>query len=160
MIYYIVKRQIFTIFLSMSHLSSVSFPERIGDYIGGQKGDFQVYELNKGKNLVFEPKKKNFKRSFIVFLKSSSYHFDLVYNEMYTNKDIEIKRGKECSSFVLLKETKKFQLFECPQSLFFVNKAGHPVKVNGLIIKDTSYLSKGPPLFINNKMVYYRGRFL
>lgn len=160
MIYYIITGHIFTIFLSMSHLTSVSFPSKVHDYVGGQEGDFKIYELNKGKSLVFEPKRKGFSRNFISFLKEDKYHFNLQYSEEFSNKDIEIKKAKACSYFTLLKETPEYQLFECPKSLYFVNKLKRPVKVNELTIKNKSYLSKGPPIYLDKKMIYYQGRAL
>lgn len=160
MIYYIIKGHIFTIFLSMAHLTSVGFPEKVSDYVGGQEGDFKIYELNKGKSLVFEPKRKGFSRNFITFLKDSKYHFNIAYDESLSNKDVEIKEAQTCSYFTLLKETSDYQLFECPKSLFFVNKTKKPVRVNELTIKDKSYLSKGPPIFLGEKIIYYQGRIL
>lgn len=160
MIYYIIKGHIFTIFLSMAHLTSVGFPGKLNDYVGGQEGDFKIYELNKRKSLVFEPKRKGFSRNFITFLKDSKYHFNISYNEEFSNKDIEIREAKTCSYFTLLKETGDYQLFECPQSLFFVNKSKYPVKINELTIKNKSYLSKGPPIYLNGKIIYYQGRAL
>ena len=160
MIYYIVKGHIFTVFLSMLHLTSVSFPQKITGYVGGQKGDFQIHEMNKAQSLVFEPKNKGFKRNLVAFSKNARYHFNLSYNEQHSNQDIELRQAKPCTHFKLLRETKAFQLFECPKSLFFINKRAVPVNVNGIFIRDKGYLSKGPPLFLNHKMIYYQGRFL
>jgi len=160
MIYYIITGHIFTIFLSMSHLTSVNFPHKVQDYVGGQEGDFKIYELNKGKSLVYEPKQKGFSRNFITFLKEEKYHFNLKYSEKFSNKDVEIRKAERCTYFTLLKETKEYQLFECPKSLFFVNKTKRPVKVNELTVKAKSYLSKGPPIYLDGKMIYYQGRAL
>lgn len=160
MIYYIIKGHIFTLFLSMAHLTSVNFPSKIMDYVGGQEGDFKIYELNKGQSLVYEPKRKEISKNFIVFLKEDKFHYNITYDENYSNKDITIRQAKACSSFTLLKETKDYQLFECPQSLYFINKTKAPVKINDLIIKDKSYLSKGPPIYLNGKMIYYQGQLL
>ena len=106
MIYYIFKAQIFTIFLSMGHLTAITFPDKINDYVGGQEGDFKIYELNKGKSLVVESKRKGFSRNFITFLKNGKYHFNVTYNESLSNKDVEIKEAKSCSYLSLIKETK------------------------------------------------------
>lgn len=160
MIYYIITGHIFTIFLSMSHLTSVNFPKKVQDYVGGQEGDFKIYELNKGKSLVYEPKQKGFSQNFITFLKDDKYHFNLKYSEKFSNKDVEIRVAQKCTYFTLLKETKEYQLFECPKSLFFVSKSKKPVKVNELTIKTKSYLSKGPPIYLDGKMIYYQGRAL
>lgn len=160
MIYYIIKGHIFTVFLSMSHLTSINFESKIQDYVGGQIEDFKIYELNKGKSLVFEPKKKGFNRNFITFFKDIKYHYNLKYDEKLSNKDIVIKAAKPCSYFSLIKETNTYQLFECPQSLFFINKKKTPLRVNELTIKGKSYLSKGPPLFLNGELIYYQGRAL
>ena len=158
MIYYIMKGHVFTIFLSLLHLTSVSFPSKVTDYVGGQEADFKIYELNKGKSLVFEPKRKGINRNFIAFLRDEKFHFNVGYDEEISNKDIEIRSGATCSYFTLIKETDTFQLFECPKSLFFVNKAKIPAKVNDLIVTDKSYLSKGPPIYLSGKMIYYHGR--
>lgn len=160
MIYYIIKGHIFTIFLSLAHLTSVNFPAKVNDYVGGQEGDFKIYEMNKGKSLVFEPKRKGIDRNFITFLKDSKFHFNVSYNEDISNKDIEIVEAQTCTYFTLLKETPDYQLFECPKSLFFINKRKNPVKINELTIKDKSYLSKGPPIILNDQMIYYQGRTL
>lgn len=160
MIYYIIKGHIFTVFLSMAHLTSMSFPSKVNDYVGGQEGDFKVYELNKRQSLVFEPKRKGFSRNFISFLKDDKYHFNISYNEEFSNKDIEIREAQTCTYFTLLKETKEYQLFECPKSLFFVNKTKFPVKINELTVTSKSYLSKGPPIYLNDKIIYYQGRSL
>lgn len=159
-IYYIITGHIFTLFLSTAHLTSVNFPDKITDYVGGQEGDFKIYELNKNRSLVYEPKRKGFSRNFITFLRDSKYHYNISYNEEYSNKDITIQEAKTCTYFTLLKETKTYQLFECPKSLFFINKSKTPVKVNELIIKDRAYLSKGPPIYLENKIIYYQGRIL
>ena len=160
MIYYIIKGHIFTVFLSMAHLTSLSFPSKVNDYVGGQEGDFKVYELNKRQSLVFEPKRKGFSRNFISFLKDDKFHFNISYNEEFSNKDIEIREAQTCTYFTLLKETKEYQLFECPKSLYFVNKTKFPVKINELTVTSKSYLSKGPPIYLNEKIIYYQGRSL
>jgi hypothetical protein len=160
MIYYIMTGHIFTIFLSMSHLTSINFESKVQDYVGGQIEDFKIYELNKGKSLVLEAKKKDFSRNFITFLKDKKYHYNLKYNEKFSNKDVVIKNARPCSYFSLIKETSDFQLFECPKSLFFINKRKSAIRVNELIVKSKSYLSKGPPLYINNELIYYQGRTL
>lgn len=160
MIYYIITGHIFTVFLSMSHLTSMNFPSKVQDYVGGQEEDFKIYELNKGKSLVFEPKHKGFNRNFITFLKNEKYHFNLKYSEKFSNKDVEIQKAEKCTYFTLLKETVEYQLFECPKSLFFVNKSQSPAQVNEITIKAKSYLSKGPPIYLNGKIIYYQGRAL
>jgi len=160
MIYYIIKGHIFTIFLSMAHLTSVNFHSKVTDYVGGQKGDFKIYELNKGRSLVFEPKKKSFSRNFIAFMKSEKFHFNLSYSDEFSNKDVVIKEAKACTYFTLLKETKEYQLFECPMSLYFINKLESVVKVNELTVKKKVYLSKGPPIYLGEKLIYYQGRIL
>lgn len=159
MIYYIVKGQIFTVFLSLAHLTSINFPSKVSDYVGGHEGDFKIYELNKNRSLVYEPKKKGFNRNFITFLKDTKYHFNIKYDEKYSNKDITIKDAQVCSSFTLLKETKQYQLFECPKSLFFINKQKAPALINDQLVNEKAYLSKGPPIFLNGVMIYYQGRF-
>lgn len=160
MIYYVFKQQIFTVFLSLAHLTAITFPERINDYVGGQEGDFKVYELNKNKSLVLESKRKGFSRNFITFLKRDKFHFNVSYNESMANKDIEIKTAQKCSYFSLLKENKSYQLFECPKSLFIVNKIGRPIRINELTVTGKQYLSKGPPIYLDGKLIYYQGRAL
>lgn len=156
--YFIFKEQIFTIFLSMSHLTAITFPDRINDYVGGTKEDFQIYELNKKRSLVYEAKNKSVKRNFIVFLKDEKYHYNIKYSEDFSNKDIVIKEAKKCSLFSLLKETKTYKLFECPKSLFFINKVKRRVNINEKVIEDKAFLSKGPPIYLDNKLIYYKGR--
>lgn len=160
MIYYIFKAQIFTLFLSINHFSAISFPSKIYDYVGGNLSDFKVYELNKKKSLVFETKSKFDRKNFLTFLKEDKYHFNLIYNEVLSNKDIEIHAAEKCVLFSLLKETKHYKLFECPKSLYFVNLKARPVRVNEMTIDRNSYLSKGPPVFLNGRMIYYQGRAL
>ena len=144
----------------MAHLTAITFPEKINDYVGGQEGDFKIYELNKGKSLVLESKRKGFSRNFITFLKKGKFHFNVTYSETLSNKDVEIKEAKSCSYLSLLKETKVYQLFECPKSLLFVNKTHQAVKVNELIVKEKSYISKGPPVSLGEKLIYLNGRAL
>lgn len=160
MIYYIFKEQIFTIFLSLSHLTAVTFPSKVHDYVGGTKADFQIYELNSKKSLVYEPKNKEINRNFIVFLKNDKYHYNLRYSEQLSNKDVEIREAKECSLFNLIKETKQFKLFECPKSLYFINKSKKGVKINEEVVENHKFLSKGPPIYLNDKLIYYKGRAL
>jgi hypothetical protein len=160
MIYYIFKEQIFTIFLSMAHLTAVTFPSAVGDYVGGQEGDFKIYELNKNKSLVFESKRKGFSRNFITFLKRDKYHFNITYSDKHASKDVEIKPAKKCSYFGLIKETKDFKLFVCPRSLFIISKKKRGILINGLMVMDKKYLSKGPPIFLNDELIYKEGRAL
>ena len=155
--YYIFKDQIFTIFLSLAHLSAVSFETKINDYVGGEIGDFKIYELNKGKSLVYEAKRDSINKNFIVFSKGGKYHFNLKTQSGMSDKDIEIKEARECELFNLFFETAEFKLFECPRSLFIMNKKKDPLKVNEFIVSDKKFISKGPPLWINGKLVYYKG---
>jgi len=62
--------------------------------------------------------------------------------------------------FSLIKETMDYQLFECPMSLFFVNKTKRVIKLNELVVKDKSYISKGPPVYVDDKLIYLNGRAL
>ncbi len=160
MIYYIMPGHIFTIFLSLAHMTSITFPSKIGDYAGGQKKDFIIHQLNKNKTLVFETKGEDFRRNFIAFGHKTKYHFNLVSNQTRSDKDIEIRKGVPCHAFVLIKETADYRLFECPRSLFFVNKKSTPVKVGDLMITKENYLSKGPPVFVDGKLIYYQGTLL
>ena len=159
MIYYILPGHIFTIFLSLAHMTSVTFPAKVSDYAGGRKGDFIIYGLNKDKTLAFETKGVNFKHNFIAFAGGTKYHFNLAYDQEKSNKDIEIRKGVPCQALVLLKETKSYRLFECPQSLFLVNKKTTPVKINDMMVSKKSYLSKGPPVFLDGRLIYYQGVF-
>jgi len=156
MIYYIFRQQIFTIFLSITHLTAITFPDKIIDYVGGQEGDYKVYELNKGRSLVYEPKRKDIDRNFILFQKDGKYHFNIKYSETFSNKDIEVRDAKTCNLFELIEDKKEYQLFECPKSILFVNKSKKPVQINELIVSDRAYLSKGPPIYLQGKMIYYR----
>ena len=160
MIYYIFKHQIFTIFLSLSHLTALSFESAVQDYVGGETGEFKVYELNKGKSLVFEPSAKGFNRNFITFLKDKKYYFNLTYHETLSDKDVEIRDGEACNAFSLIRETKDYQLFNCPKSLYFVNKKTSPVKVGDQTVVDKSYISKGPPVYVDGELIYFHGREL
>ena len=158
MVYYIIPGQIFTVFLSLAHLTIINFPQKLEDYAGGQKGDYLVYELNKGKGLVFESKTRGFNKNFITFAGGIKYHFNLVYNKKYSVRDIELRQGEPCSYFKLHKETRSYQLFSCPKSLFFINKEKKSVSVNNIVIRDKGYISKGPPVFLNGKIIYFPGK--
>ena len=160
MIYYVFKDQIFTVFLSLAHLSIITFPNKVYDYVGGEARDFKIYELNKARSLVFEPKRADINKNFIVFEKAGKYHFNLKYDAEKSNMDIEIKEAKKCKLFSLLKETKEFKLFECPKSLLVLNTSKKDLKVNNLVIKKRKYLSKGPPIWINEKLIYFKGQTL
>jgi hypothetical protein len=160
MIYYIFKEQIFTVFLSMAHLTAMTFPAKVFDYVGGQEGDFKIYELNKKRSLVFEPKRKDVDRNFIVFEKEGKYHFNIKYDEAYSNKDIEVRKAKSCSLYSVITESKDYQLFECPKSLLVVNKSRSKLKVNESFVDKKKFISKGPPVWINGKLIYYKGRIL
>jgi hypothetical protein len=160
MIYYIFKEQIFTVFLSLTHLTAMTFPDRIHDYVGGQEQDFKIYELNKKRSLVFEPKRTAVDRNFIVFGKNIKHHFNIKYDEKLSNKDIEIRTASSCSLYTLIKETTHYQLFECPKSLLIVNKKRSKLKVNEAFVDKKKFISKGPPVWIDSKLRFYRGRAL
>jgi len=155
--YFIFKEQIFTVFLSASHLTAITFPSRVHDYVGGTEGDFKIYELNKKRSLVIEPKRKDINRNFIVFNQKGKYHFNIKYDDLNSNKDIEIKEAKKCNIYTLIKSMPSFQLFDCPKSILFVNKLNKSQTVNGSEIQHKMYLSKGPPVYLNGKMIYYKG---
>ena len=157
MTYYIFKDQIFTIFLSIAHLTAVSFEHKIQDYVGGEIGDFKIYELNKGKSLVYEAKKNSISKNFIAFTKGGKFHFNLKTDPLMSDKDIEIKEARKCELFNLMADNETFKLFECPRSLFVVNKKKNDLKVNELTIKDREFISKGPPVWIDGKLIYYKG---
>jgi hypothetical protein len=136
----------------------MTFPEKIHDYVGGEIGDFKIYELNKGRSLVYEPKRTSVNKNFIVFQKSGKYHFNLKVSGSDSDKDVEIRNAKRCKLFSLLIETKVFKLFECPKSLMIQNKTKVALKVNEYWIENSKFVSKGPPLRINGEIVYYQGR--
>lgn len=158
--YFIFKEQIFTVYLSLSHLTAITYPDRVHDYVGGTEGDFKIYELNKKRSLVFEPKRKDIDRNFIVFNQKGKYHFNIKYDEKLSNKDIEVQNATKCNLYTLLKSTDSYQLFECPKSILFVNKLKNAQLVNTLQIANKKYLSKGPPIYLNGKMIYYKGELL
>ena len=160
MIYYIFRDQIFTMFLSMAHLSAITFPDKIYDYVGGEVADFKIYELNKGKSLVYEVKRKGINKNFIVFEKTGKYHFNIKYDENLANKDIVIRPARPCKLFSLIKETKIYKLFECPKSLYIQNNSKLKLKVNEEYISNNKFVSKGPPIWINNELIYLKGRLL
>ncbi|MGB0454608.1 MAG: hypothetical protein ACPGJV_12945 [Bacteriovoracaceae bacterium] len=160
MIYYIFKTQIFTIFLSFNHLTLITFPGFIHDYVGGQAGDFNILLRNKNKTLVYETKRNNFSRNFAVFLKDDRFHFNLKYSNSFSNKDITIKKAEKCSSFKLLISKPNYQILECPRSLYFINKSSVPIKVNEETVVSKLFISKGPPVYVNNTLVYREGRVL
>lgn len=160
MIFYVFKEQIFTVFLSMAHLTAMTFPSKIYDYVGGQKGDFQVYELNKKQSLVFDPKRKDVDRNFIVFSQKGKFHFNIKYKEEDADKDVDIRLAQKCSLYSSIKDTRKFQLFECPRSLLVVNKSKTKIKVNEFYVEKKKYISKGPPVWINGDLVYSKGKVL
>ena len=159
MIWYIIKGQIFTVFLSAGSITSVTFPGKVDDYIGGKKGDFKIYRLGGGKTLVFRPLRKNIDRNFVAFVKGTKYHFNLKTRDTF-HKDITIAKGRGCSDLRLLKSTPKWKLFECPRSLFFVNRTPHPVGLNETVVTDRAHISKGPPVFLDGKLIYDKGRAL
>ena len=101
-----------------------------------------------------------FKRNFIVFLKNQQFHFNLVYSDKKKNQSVTLKEAKPCFRLTLLKETKDYQLFDCPKSLFVINKQKGPIDIDGILIKDRAYLSKGPTLYWGKKAIYERGRAL
>lgn len=158
--YFIFKEQIFTIFLSLNHLTAITFPDRIMDYVGGTEGDFKIYELNKKRSLVFEPKRKDFSRNFIVFSQKGKFHYNIKYDEILSNKDIEIEEAKECGLYSLIKNTNEYQLLECPKSILFVNKTKKYKLVNDFQVESKKFLSKGPPIYLDGKIIYYKGKAL
>ena len=160
MTYYIISGHIITIFLSMSHLTVVTFPEKIFDYVGGSLANFKVHELNKSKTLVFETQGKKFTTNFVAFGKKDKYHLNFVYDEKRSARDITLAQGAKCTYFTLLKDTPSYRLFECPRSLFIINKQKKPLKINDLKISKNGYLSKGPPVVIEGIKVYERGILL
>ena len=158
MIWYIVKGQIFTVFLSASHISAVTFPGKVEDYVGGKKGEFKIYQLGNGKTLIFEPRSK-IDRNFIAFAKGKKYHFNLKTHHP-SHKDITLASGVCCSNLRPLHQKKKWQLFECPKSLYLFNKGARPIQVNENTVTDKICLSKGPPIFVDGKLIYDQGRAL
>ena len=157
MIYYIFAGQIFNIFLSMSHLTVVSFNDKITDFAGLQQGEVKIYSLDKHKSLVFESKKSNFNGNFIVFLKNKKYYINFISAEKIGDKSVEIKEAKKCSALKLIKETAEYKLFECPRSILFINKLQIPVKINDLVVSLRKWLSKGPSIILNGKTIYSNG---
>ena len=141
----------------MAHLTAITFPERITDYVGGTEGDFKIYELNKRRSLVFEPKRKEIDCNFILFEKDAKYYFNIKYSDELASQDIEIKYAEACNLYSLITDKKEYQLFECPKSILFVNKTKSKVRVNGQDFLDRAFLSKGPPIFLNEKLIYHKG---
>ena len=159
MIWHIVGSQIFTVFLSLGHITAVTFPGKVDDYAGADKGDVKIYELDGGKTLVFEPLRK-IDRNFVAFVKGKKFHFNLKLMPSLSHKDITLTHGKSCSELRLIVETRTWQLFECPRSLYFVNKTPRPVRINEMSVTHKAIISKGPPIFLNGKMIWNRGRAL
>jgi len=45
-------------------------------------------------------------------------------------------------------------------SLLIVNKSNIKLKVNDFYLDKKKFISKGPPIWIDEKLVYYKGRAL
>ena len=160
MIWHIVQGRVFTLFLSLGHITAVTFPGKVEDYAGGRRLDLKIHQLDGGKTLVFEPLRKSVDRNFIAFVKGKKYHFNLKIRPALSHKDITLAQGRPCSELRSIKDTPRWQLFECPRSLYFVNKTPSPIRLNELTVTDKAFISKGPPVLLDGKIIHHHGRAL
>lgn len=158
--YYIFKDQIFTLFLSSAHLTSLGLDSKVVDYVGAKKSEVIIHELNKKRNLIFETKKSEFKSNFIIFLRDKKYHLNLIGSNDLSTPDVQIRTAKSCQNLKKITETKNYSLYQCPRSLLFINKKKISVNVSGNWISNKAFISKGPPVILNKKVIYFRGNLI
>jgi hypothetical protein len=143
------------IFLSLNQVTAIHFENDIDRYIyGGRSDDINMEVLADNKTLILKPKIKDIKANLLVFTKSANFNFHFKMAQSNPHELVTIMPAKKDSSYKLIKSESTFDLLEGDHSLLFKNKTKIPIKVNDSDIATFDYLSKGPPLFINQRQIY------
>ena len=147
MTFYILLNQITTMFLSMNLLTTLTFDSEIQSYLyGGAKEEMFFQVTNNFKTLAMKPKMEGGLSNLLVITKKSKYYFDLKIEKSNTHQFIEVFDGRMTHSLTKKVENKDYEILEGDRSILLVNKKDRPVTVNGIVVKNKEYFSKGVPI--------------
>jgi hypothetical protein len=89
--------------------------------------------------------------------KNSTFYINFKHNEALSQKLISINYAKESRSYSVITDNKRFKILDTRNSLLFINKSDKPLIVNEQVVNNRKFISKGPPVFVDGKMVYFQG---
>jgi hypothetical protein len=154
MTFFILIGHVATVFLTMNFLTTLSFEREVTSFMyGGNGKDVFISLGNKGKTLVIKPKVKNIDSNLLVITKDQKFYFHIKYGGKSEHQFVEIKRGEINTRYRKIVGSTEFELLEGKSSVLFINK-GKRARVNGREVMRKSYLSKGIPIFMNEKRIY------
>lgn len=154
MIFSILPTTINTLFLSASLITTLTFKDEVRSFIyGGTKEEIFSELANNNKTLVIKAKKKGIDTNLIIVTAKNRYYFNVKESDKLPHQFIEIEDGQINSNFRKITDSQNFDLFEGTSSVMVIPKKKDGVTVNGEIVKNKEYFSKGVPLFIDGMRV-------
>ena len=155
MMFHILADQIAVLFVSMNLLTTLTFDAPVTGFLyGGSKDDVFMESVNNSRTIVIRAKRKDVASNLLVITFKGKFYFDVRYDEKNPHQFIEVKRGRP--GHVLRKAVSKneYDIFEGEESVMFVNKAANETKINGVLVKSSSFFSKGVPLLKDGVRIY------
>ena len=154
--WFIFPQAIVTFFISMNFHTSMTFESEVSTYIyGGQSSEVSITLANNKKTLIIKANKKPIDTTMSVFVKGIEYAFRVKYTDTINNQwHLHIFPAKINSIYKLITKNEDYSLMEGTNSLLLINNKKIPLIVNDEQVKTRTYLSKGAPVFINEKRIY------
>jgi len=154
MSFFIISKQLTTLFLSLSFLTTLSFDSEIISFMyGGGKNDVFFEITGKNKTLAIKPKVEGKLSNLLVVTKNAKYYFFLETNMERPHLFVEVHDGEINNAFKILKQTPEYDLLEGKSSILFINKKINPVFINQQSVLKQEYFSKGVPLISDGKII-------
>jgi hypothetical protein len=155
MTFYILLDQVTKLFVSLGLLTTLSFDSQITSYLyGGSKEDLFISVTNNMRTLTLKPKREGVNSNLLVITKNRKYYFDINYSESNPHKFIEVKSGQINHGMRKLFSINGVDVLEGQSSVLLINNNKKSVQVNGQKVAKKKYLSKGVPIFLENKRIY------
>lgn len=150
--------QLIIVYLSISPMdSTITFPFRVLDYKGAKQSLINVTEFSDDPYSIYIQTKKDFKNiPFTVITEGGRYHLSLTTNKARYRPVVTIHPAKKELSGEVVVNNKSYEIVETKSNIVFTNKTDRPITVNGNSTSLTRHLSKGSPVFVNKKEVFFR----
>ena len=152
---FIIPKTIAYIFLSTSSPTTLHFEQPVEFMQAGKGSDFDVSFSKNRKSLVIRPI-GNFgeAKNMVIISQDTHFHFKLLNMESHQHDFVYIHQGRKNVTYVKKFENDLIKIHEGDSSLYVVNKSKSAVEINGSLVENHTFLSKGLPVIVNGKAIY------
>ncbi|MBC7540152.1 MAG: hypothetical protein H7281_15110 [Bacteriovorax sp.] len=135
--------------------TTIVFNEPITFAAIGKAGDFSVNTNRKKNVIVIQPIRTMNQTELIILTENKNYQFKVHIDSSRYDSFYTVSDGQKNNSYVLVKKTNTWEIYEGVSSIQFKNLIENEIVVNDIIVKARSsvYLPKGTSVYINSERV-------